>query len=583
MHTNQPRVLVCDPIHADGLQLLRRHAAVDVRPGLAQAELEELIGEYDAVIVRSATRLPAAVIARGERLRAIGRAGAGLDGIDVLAARGRGVEVLNAPDANTLAVAEHTFALLLALARQVVAADQGMKAGRWEKARLMGRGLAGRTLGIVGFGRIGRQVAQRARAFDMRVLVNQPRLTPEMALEWGVEHCDLPTLLRESDVMTLHVPLRPENIGLIGARELMQMRPGAFLINTARGQLVDETALLEALESGRLAGAALDVFAHEPAANTAITAHPRVLATPHIAASTEDAQRQAALTVAERVLAALRRQGAAETLALRFVPLERVTPHESYDARRVRALAQRIAEEGRLSNPPVVVEWGERYVVLDGATRVQALKHLGLPYAVVQVVSSNDAHLQAHTWSHIISGQSLEGLLGLLRDVPGLQLSETAPEYLPDRLKQGRALAALYGVDRSGVLLNALPDDPDSWLATLNALVERYTAWGTVERTLLGDLGALRAQYPRALALVVFPQLPLEHILRLAAGGQVLPAGLTRFVIPGRILRLHVPLERLRGDEPIERKNDWLDHLVQEKLAQRRVRYYQEPVVLLDE
>ena len=286
MSAHQPRVLVCDLIHEDGIALLRQHATVDIRPGLAREQLEQAVADADALIVRSATKVPASVIAAGQRLRVIGRAGAGLDSIDVSAARVQGVEVVNCPDANTVAVAEHTLGLMLTLARRLVAADQSMKAGRWEKSRLMGTGLMGKTLGIVGFGRIGRQVAKYAQAFGMRVLVNQPRLTPELALEWGVEQADLQVLLRAADFVTLHVPLRPETNGLIGAAELALLKPGAYIVNTARGEVIDENALARMIEAGEIAGAGLDVFEHEPAINPKLQASERVVALPHMGSAT---------------------------------------------------------------------------------------------------------------------------------------------------------------------------------------------------------------------------------------------------------------------------------------------------------
>lgn len=583
MSAHQPRVLVCDPIHADGVALLRQHAIVDIRPGLTREQLEQAVTDADALIVRSATKVPASVIANGHRLRVIGRAGAGLDSIDVSAARVQGVEVVNCPDANTVAVAEHTIGLMLTLARRLIAADQSMKAGRWEKSQLMGTGLMGKTLGIVGFGRIGRQVAKYAQAFGMRVIVNQPRLTPELALEWGVEQADLQQMLREADFVTLHVPLRAETNSMIGAEELALLKPGAYIVNTARGGVIDEPALLAALDAGRLAGAALDVFAQEPAMDSTLAGHPKVLATPHIAASTEDAQRTAAISVAEQIIALLRPQRVADTLALRVAPLSQVLPHESFDAQRAADLAGRLEAEGVLINPPVVAERDGRYVVLDGATRTAAMKQLGFPHTIVQVVSAEQANHNAHTWYHAISGAGAEDLLTLLRAVPGLQLHELAPEQLRERLQIEQALAGLYTADKRGFLLKAAPDAQHDWLDVLNPAVERYTAWGSVDRTLTTDLSALKAQYPKLAGLVVFPQLTADSILALAAAGRVLPAGITRFVIPGRVLRINIPLDFLRSDEPLAAKSDRLDQILQEKLAGRRIRYYQEPVVLLDE
>jgi D-3-phosphoglycerate dehydrogenase len=373
----KPRILVCDPLHADGLALLEQNAHVDLveGPGLSEAELAERISDYHAVINRSRTSISAAVIRRGEHLRVIARAGAGLDNIDAAVAQEMGIEVINTPNANTVAVAEHAFALMLALARKTPLADHLLKEGVWAKNKLMGSGLAGKTLGIVGFGRIGREVARRAKAFDMTVLVNQTRLTPELAQEWRVENVDLLDLLAQSDFVTLHVPMRPSNVGLINANALEYMKPTAYLINTARGGIIDEDALLQALNEGRLAGAGLDVFVGEPTPRPALVQHAYVVATPHIAASTEDAQRTAALDAANGVLTILKRQNAADALGLRVAPVAQVFPHEGYHGPRVERLAHRLVEDGLLVNPPVVAQLadGRGYVVLDGGFSASGL------------------------------------------------------------------------------------------------------------------------------------------------------------------------------------------------------------------
>ena len=305
--SNKPRILVCDPIHEDGLARLRQEAAVDVveGPGLSEAELSRRMADYAALICRSRTAVPATVLEQADQLKVIGRAGVGLDHIAVGAAEARGVVVVNTPGANSASVAEHTMALILALAHQITRADSALKAGRWAKKELQGIAIEGRTLGIIGFGRIGKRVAVRARAFGMRIVTNQPRPTVQLEAVEEIEHIDLLDLLPVVDFLTLHVPLKPANVGLIGTDELALMKPSAYLINTSRGGIVDEEALLEALDNGKLAGAGLDVFKNEPTVNQALVQHSRVVATPHIAASTADAQRAAALEVAEKVLAAL--------------------------------------------------------------------------------------------------------------------------------------------------------------------------------------------------------------------------------------------------------------------------------------
>lgn len=589
LHPSPPRLLICDPIHADGVSLLRQQAHVDLigDPGLTPQELIARINDYDGVITRSRTPISAEVIAHADRLRVIGRAGAGLDNIDVAAAEARNIEVVNCPNATSISVAEHTFALMLGLARRLSRADQGLKAGRWEKAQLEGAELAGKTLGIIGFGRIGREVTRRAKAFEMHVLVNQTRATPELAQMWQVEQVDLGALLRRSDFVTLHVPLRAENVGLIGASELALMQSTAYLINTSRGDIVDEAALIAALDTGQIGGAALDVFVGEPKPNPRLTRHPRVIATPHIAASTVDAQRRAAVQVAEQVLAVLHRRRAAETLALRVVRVEQLLPHEEHNPSRVARLAERIVADGVLANPPVVAPLGdERYVVLDGATRVTAFRRLGYPHLIVQVVDPARDNVQLHTWRHGVRGPDLQAFLRLARDVRGLRLTEMPASALPHALWERGALGYLVTITGEGFLLeqdSALVEEDGAWITPLTELVNRYGVWGEVERTLVNDVETLRSQHSDLVALVVFPPFAPEVVMRLVSQGRLLPAGITRFIVPGRILRLNAPLAVLAANEPIAPKRDWLDKLVQAKLAGRGVRYYEEPVVLLDE
>ena len=299
------RVLVTDSIAPDGVAYLRQHATVDVRTALPPAELQAAIGDYDALVVRSETKVTREVIEAGGLLRVIGRAGVGVDNIDVDAATGRGVVVVNAPAGNTIAVAEHTLGLLLALARSIPQANAALRRGEWPRSRYMGSEVRNKVLGVVGLGRIGREVARRAQAFEMRVVAFDPYVGPDLARRLGVEMLDLPAVLRTADFVSIHTPSTAQTQGLLGAAELALLKPTAWIINCARGGIVDEKALQEALERRQLAGAALDVFAQEPPGDNPLLQLDNVIATPHLAASTREAQVNVALEAAEQVIAVL--------------------------------------------------------------------------------------------------------------------------------------------------------------------------------------------------------------------------------------------------------------------------------------
>ncbi len=301
------RVLVTEPLSERGLELLRAEHAVDVRQDLAASGLAEAIAPYEALVVRSQTKVTAEVIDAAERLAVIARAGIGLDNVDVDAATRRGILVVNAPQSNIVSAAEHTMALLLAQVRGIPAADAALRAGRWERERFKGVELHGKTLGVVGLGRVGAMVAHRAAAFGMRVLAHDPYVSRERGKQLGVElQPTLDALLVQCDFVSIHLPLTPETEGLMGEREIALMKPGARLVNTARGGIVDEAALAAAIQGGHLAGAALDVFAAEPPAPGPLFADERVVVTPHLGAATVEAQDKAGVTIAEMVLLALR-------------------------------------------------------------------------------------------------------------------------------------------------------------------------------------------------------------------------------------------------------------------------------------
>ncbi len=566
-----PRILVCDAIDQAGLDILAGVGDLELRPDISREELLANIGEYQALVVGRARRITGQMLEYAFNLRAVACASSHLDHIDVSAARDLGIAVFNAPGGNAVAIAENTMAHLLQLA-----------------ARFADGRFAGKTLGLVGFGSVGQQVARRAQAFDVRLMANQPRLTPELAMSAGVEAADLHDLLRQSDFVSLHVPFKKETETLIGAAELALMRPTACLIHTGHTDLVDDAALLDALEHGRLAGAVLPALPPNlreddvPPETARLRRHPRVIVSPHVTTILDHRQRDAAIHVARKLADLLKTKQANESLSLELVPVEQVIPHEQIDEKRVARLMDRLAEDGRLVNPPVTIFWQGRYIVLDGATRSTAFKRLGYPHLIVQVVRPEQQDFELHTWYHAISSpHSFAALQEHLRAVKGLTLSPLPMEAIQTAFQQPHALCYFLGRDGSAMLAHAAPNADR--LAVMNGLVAAYTAWGEVERTLLTDLSRLLAQFPQMTAVAVFPQFKPADVFDAASQGNLLPAGLTRFVIPGRILRLNANLERLKRDEPLPAKRAWFNQFLEEKLARSRLRYYQEPVILLDE
>ncbi len=300
------KVLVTDPISQDGIAALQRCAQVDVKLGIPADELIRVIGEYDALVVRSETKVTAAVIDAANRLQVIGRAGAGVDNIDLDAATRRGIIVVNAPLGNTISAAEHAIALMLALSRYIPQANAALKAGKWERQRFMGVEVRGKTLGIIGLGQIGSEVAKRARGLDMHVMACDPFVSEERAQALIVEMVSLEDLLRRSDYIAIHTALTPQTRGLIGEKELRLVKPSLRIINVARGGIVDEDALYNAVEEGRVAGAAVDVFSKEPAQDNILFKSDRIIVTPHLGASTAEAQDRVAVDVADQIAAVFR-------------------------------------------------------------------------------------------------------------------------------------------------------------------------------------------------------------------------------------------------------------------------------------
>src|SRR3954464_14356868 len=297
-----PRVLISDALSPAAVGIFReRGVDVDVRPGLDKDELAAIIGDYDGLAIRSATKVTAKLLESATRLKVVGRAGIGVDNVDIPAATARGVIVMNTPFGNSITTAEHAIAMMFALARQIPQADASTQAGKWEKNRFMGVELTAKTLGVIGCGNIGSIVADRAIGLRMRVIAFDPFLTPERALELGVEKVELDDLLARAEIITLHTPMTPQTRNILSREALGRTRNGVRIINCARGGLVDEDALADLLKSGHVGGAAFDVFVEEPAKANPLFGLPNVVCTPHLGAATTEAQENVALQVAEQM------------------------------------------------------------------------------------------------------------------------------------------------------------------------------------------------------------------------------------------------------------------------------------------
>lgn len=345
------RVLVSDKLAEEGLAVLREHPAVElvVKTGLAPEALKEELREAEALLVRSATRVTAELIAGAPKLAVIGRAGVGVDNIDVEAATQRGIVVCNSPEGNTVAAAEHTMALMLALAREVPAASASVGAGEWKRGAFMGVELLNKTLGIIGLGKIGSEVAVRAAAFGMKVIGHDPFVTPERAELLGVELADLDELLSRSDFITVHVPLTRDTQHLIGRSTLTKVKRGVRIINCSRGAVVDEAALAEAIREGTVAGAGLDVFEKEPPTDSPLIGLKKVVLTPHLGASTTEAQLKVAVDVAQQVIDVL--EGRPARSAVNVIP---VSPEVLRALEAYLPLAEKLGSlQGQLAGGPV--------------------------------------------------------------------------------------------------------------------------------------------------------------------------------------------------------------------------------------
>jgi D-3-phosphoglycerate dehydrogenase / 2-oxoglutarate reductase len=318
-----PRILVCDPIADDGVEALQRAGAdVEVKTGLPADELLQLVDGFDALVVRSETKVTREIIEASSTLQVVGRAGIGVDNIDLEAATEKGIVVVNAPTGNVISAAEHAIALMLSLSRHIPAANASLKSGKWERGKFQGIEVRGKTLGIIGLGQVGSEVARRARGLEMRVLAHDPFVPEERARVIGAEVVKMDDLVRESDFITVHTTLSESTKSLIGEDELRSMKPSVRVINTARGGIIDEQALKKALDEGWIAGAAVDVFEKEPVTEHPLFESEKAVVTPHLGASTAEAQERVAVDVAEQIMAVLSGQPARYAVNAPLIPAE---------------------------------------------------------------------------------------------------------------------------------------------------------------------------------------------------------------------------------------------------------------------
>ena len=374
------KVLVSDSISSNGVEILRKAGLeVDVKTGLKPEELKAIIGDYHALIVRSATKATAEIIGAAVNLKVIGRAGSGLDNVDKAAASKRGIVVMNTPGGNTVTTAEHTIAMMFAVARKIPQANASMSAGKWEKKKFMGTELFSKVLGVIGLGNIGGEVARRALCLGMNVIAYDPFLNEERAKEMGIEKVEIPDLIQRSDFITTHTPLTNETRNLIRSETIKTMKDGVYIINCARGGIINEKDLYEALENGKVAGAALDVFEKEPPDNNPLVGHPGVVSTPHLGASTQEAQENVAIAVAEQIADYLVNGTIRNAVNFPSIPADQVAALQPYInlADKIGSFASQIFESGTTS---VDLEYrGEAAGLNTSPMTIAALKGLLTP------------------------------------------------------------------------------------------------------------------------------------------------------------------------------------------------------------
>ncbi|MDD3574645.1 MAG: phosphoglycerate dehydrogenase [Methanospirillum sp.] len=404
-------ILVSDELAEEGIEILREHAMVDVNTGLSEDELVATIENYDALLVRSGTQVTERVIEAGKKLQFIGRAGAGVDNIDMNAATRHGVIVANAPEGNTLAATEHTMAMMQSLCRNIPQANASMQAGEWKRSKFMGVELNDKTLGIVGLGRIGREVAKRASSFNMHIIGYDPFISPDKAAEMGIESMSLDELFTKADIITVHTPLIKETRHIINEKTIATMKDGVRIVNCARGGIIDEAALAKEVKSGKIAGAAIDVFEEEPPKNCPLIGIPNIIVTPHLGASTVEAQKNVSISIAKQCLEVLGGRDAKYVVNAPIIPSEQhetIEPYATLGERMGRLMIQII--EGRIQKLEII--YGGKLATLGQSAKLithMAIKGLLDPILRFPVNMVNAAYIakdRGITVSETTTGES---------------------------------------------------------------------------------------------------------------------------------------------------------------------------------
>jgi len=442
------RVLVTDHISEEGIKKLREFAKVDIELELNKEELKERIAGYDALIVRSGTKVTKEIVESGARLKVIGRAGVGVDNIDVETATEKGIMVVNAPEANTISAAEHTIAMLLSLSRKIPAANASLKSGKWERKKHTGVEVNGKTLGIIGLGRVGSEVAGRAAGLGMRVVAYDPFISQERARELGIALSSFNDVLSAADFISLHTPLTKNTHHLIGNKEFELMKDGVRVINCARGGIMDEDALRDAIKSGKVAGAALDVFEHEPPDESELVQMEEVIVTPHLGASTGEAQRVAAVAIAEEVMAALKNKPVRNAVNMIYVAeelMDAINPYLVLAEKLGRLSAQLIPKSSRLEQFDVSYE-GEIGMARAGAGKDTRLITVAMLKSFLSWFTDGVNYVNAETIAKKFGIKVTESKTGDVENFSSL-ISITTTTWIEDAGKKRTVAGTLFGKD----------------------------------------------------------------------------------------------------------------------------------------